>query len=64
MPKNLYEKLGGEEGTKVFVDKVMKRVLEDPQLKDYFKGVNIDLHNEKLRYYIGVMGGAHPLWIG
>lgn len=38
--------------------------MADPLLKDHFKGVNMELHDEKLRYYIGVLGGGYPMWIG
>ncbi|CDW90472.1 protozoan cyanobacterial globin family protein [Stylonychia lemnae] len=63
-PKTLYDKLGGDEGCKIFVSNTMKKVFADPQFNQYFKNINLDLHNEKFTYFIGYLTGAHQHWIG
>jgi hypothetical protein len=42
----------------------MLRVVKDPLLSEYFKGINMDLHNEKLVYYVSYLAGGHQHWIG
>lgn len=51
--------MGGHEGTKIFVEKVMSKVVADPLLQEYFQGINMELHNEKFRYYVGYLTGGH-----
>lgn len=50
-PKNitLYEKLGGDEGVKIFIDKIFKKIFEDDSLKSFFENSNIELVKEKFR---------------
>jgi len=60
----LLEKMGGQDGINTFADKVMKKVLEDPGLKDFFKDVNHTLYIEKFRYFITFLVGGYEHWNG
>ena len=51
LPGTLYEKLGGEEGMKIFVEKVFTRVLSDPNLKPFFyRPGGMDIESIKLHF--------------
>lgn len=36
LPGSIFEKLGGEEGMKVFVDKIFTKVMDDKILRPFF----------------------------
>lgn len=40
-PQSLFEKFGGEEGMNTFVNKILDKLLNDPDMKGFF--VNTDV---------------------
>jgi len=52
LPATLYERLGGEEGMKIFIDKIFTKVMDDKALRPFFSRQGMDL--EKIKQHFGL----------
>jgi truncated hemoglobin YjbI len=60
----LFDKLGKNEGVKNMAEILMKKVMADNNLCKHFDKENLEIHKDKLAYYLGYLSGGHPNWIG
>lgn len=63
---SIYERLGGDDGIKTFVDKLFAKIDGDPVLNPMFykEGIDRNLLRDKFLYFFShIMGGAQN-WIG
>ncbi|MFE7853878.1 group 1 truncated hemoglobin [Streptomyces sp. NPDC057403] len=57
----LFEQLGGEDAVGAVVDLFYARVLDDPDLRPYFTGVDLDRLRQHQRRFIGqALGATRP----
>ncbi|MFJ9723716.1 group 1 truncated hemoglobin [Streptomyces sp. NPDC101209] len=57
----LFEQLGGEDAVGAVVDLFYARVLDDPDLRPYFTGVDLDRLKQHQRRFIGqALGATRP----
>lgn len=52
LPGTLFEKIGGEEGMRTFVDKIFTKVMDDKTLRPFFTSHNTDM--DKLKQHFGM----------
>jgi truncated hemoglobin YjbI len=50
LPVTLFEKLGADEGMRVFVDKIFTKVMDDKTLRPFFTSQNTDMDKLKQHF--------------
>lgn len=50
LPGTLFEKMGGDEGMRVFVDKIITKVMDDKTLRPFFTSQNSDMDRVKKHF--------------
>ena len=62
----LFDKMGAEDGMRLFVDKIFEKIVADPDLCKYYvkPEINLSLVKDKYRYYFTHMIGGAEHWIG
>ena len=62
----LFEKLGGDDGIKILVEKMYAKIEIDPILAPYFNkpGLDKSLLKDKFRFYFNYMVGGAENWVG
>ena len=66
-PGTLFDKMGGDDGIKIFIDKVFEKVAEDHLLCTFYysrPGVDIGMIKDKYRFYFTHLTGGATNWIG
>jgi hemoglobin len=62
--ESLYERVGGEDAVKPAVALFYQRVLEDPELADYFRGVDMTRLRAHQRAFVTAALGGPKLFLG
>ena len=63
-PKTLFDKMGGMATLKMLMDAVMDLVVADPELKPFFRKVDVTLWKTKFVYFMAHFCGSPIEWMG